>query len=223
MKKTKTETVRKADDGSWQFMHPTTREWVGAGELKSRNEARDARKALLTPKQRKAEIADAVSQLPDADAATRAATDALISSDTGKVVDNAQTRPVDSSSLETTPAHDAQTSTNNSSKGAQTMDITLTKSDKPRKSSSIVYLGAGLRGGIRVAKSCFKDGNAPASLVLSSDAFAEPKVKMSAEERKAARAAAPKKTAAEKLAALETRAAKLREKVAKESAAPATA
>jgi len=105
------------------------------------------------------------------------------------------------------------------------MSITLTRSDKQRKSTNAVFTADGYQGGLKIAKSFFKDRNVPASITLGAEdgALAEarkPKAKMTAEERKAARAAAPKLTPQQKLDKIEERAAKLRAKIA--SAAPAT-
>lgn len=201
MTKTKIEAVRKIDGGPfWEFKHPKTGDWSNVDfkgqPMKSRNAARDARKALL----------DAQSPAEE-------------STSGEKVVDNAHTSTVDSISVDTASA--VTHSGNDAQQSGAIMDITLTKSDKPRKSSSIVYLGAGLRGGVRIAKTCFAGGNAPASLVISGP-FAEPKAKMTKEERKAARAALPKLTPAEKLAKLNERAAKLQAKINASAAAPAS-
>lgn len=95
------------------------------------------------------------------------------------------------------------------------MEITLNRSDKTRKSSSIVYTADGFRGSLRVSKTYFANGTAPDQLTVATDALAQPKAKMTAEERKAARKLAPKLTPQQRLEQLEARAAKMREKLAK--------
>jgi hypothetical protein len=99
------------------------------------------------------------------------------------------------------------------------MEVTLTRNDKQRKSTSVVYTSDQIRGSVRFAKSSFTDGNAPETIVVNSDAFAAPKPKLTPEQRKEARKNAPKLTAAERLAKAEARLAKLREKAAAEQAA----
>lgn len=92
--------------------------------------------------------------------------------------------------------------------------VTLVKDTNPRKSSSVVYKVAGLRGSFRVSKTLFKDSAAPESFTADSEVFAEVKVPMTAEQRKEARKNAPKETPAEKLARLEKRTEDLRKKLA---------
>jgi hypothetical protein len=143
------------------------------------------------------------------------------------VIDNVQTETVESAQQIQDPAPVAipQTSVqnNNVEKTQRTrMDITVTKDPKARKTNSIVYSTAGLRGTIRVPRSMFANATAPDSFVISSDAFAEPKaakVKLTPEERKAARANRPQLTLAEKIAKREAALAKLREKMNQEAAA----
>lgn len=67
--------------------------------------------------------------------------------------------------------------------------ITLTKSTKPRKGSSIVYASPALRGTVKFPASAFVV--APDTLTLDGAGFASvtPKTKMTPEERKAARKA----------------------------------
>lgn len=87
---------------------------------------------------------------------------------------------------------------------------------QPSKSNAVVFVIPGVRGTVRVARKLFVNG-APQTLVIDSDAFvapAPPKVKMTAEERKAARAAAPKLTEAEKIARDEKRLAERKAKLA---------
>jgi hypothetical protein len=67
--------------------------------------------------------------------------------------------------------------------------ITLTRSPKPRKGSSLVYTSPDLKGTVKFPASAFTV--APDSLTLDGAGFASvaAKVKMTPEERKAARAA----------------------------------
>lgn len=67
--------------------------------------------------------------------------------------------------------------------------ITLTKSTKLRKGSSIVYTSPALRGSVKFPASAFVA--APDTLTLDGSGFASvaPKVKLTPEERKAARKA----------------------------------
>jgi hypothetical protein len=128
---------------------------------------------------------------------------------TEKALDSANDAPLPSSTVEPSTGSDAPATEDTK------MQITFNKSTKERKSTSVVYSAAnGLRGSLRMAKTFFKGGVAPDTLVIDSDAFSEPKVKLTAEQRKEARKNAPKQTPAEKLAKLEERAAKLRAKVA---------
>jgi hypothetical protein len=139
-----------------------------------------------------------------------------------KVFDNVTRTHVDSASQETTSVE--STSTNNpASEKGPVMQITLVKSNKNRKSTSVVFNASnGLRGSARFAKTFFKDGNAPDTLVIDGDAFASPKEKLTAEQRKELRKQAPKLSASEKLAKLQERAAKLQAKIAAEAAAPSS-
>lgn len=96
-------------------------------------------------------------------------------------------------------------------------EIALTVNTEPRKNTRVLVFDIpGRRASITVPKSLFGD-NVPTSLILTSDVdlapVAEPKPKETKEERKARLAALPKKTPAEKLAALEAKAAKLRAKL----------
>jgi hypothetical protein len=145
-----------------------------------------------------------------------------------KVVDTPVVARVDSSTSEQT----SNTATSNVNAGdvARTEEdkkvmasISLTLDPKTRKSTSVVFkLPTGLRGSVRIAKTAFPNGVPPASLSLQSDsegAFAAAKAKLTAEERKALRANAPKLTAAQKLAKLQERAAKLQAKIEAEASA----
>ncbi len=101
----------------------------------------------------------------------------------------------------------------------QNMDITLTLSKKPRKSTRIVIYESPLNS-VQFLRTAF-GATLPETLTLSGDGFAEPKaakVKETKEERKARLAALPKPTLAEKVAAAQKRADALREKLAAASA-----
>ena len=126
---------------------------------------------------------------------------------TEKVVDTSVASQVSSShqSAATHEAPAASQSTNDTRSThhmGEAQSITLTKSTKPRKSSSVVYMGEGLRGGLRISKTAFIDGVAPDTFVVSSDVFAPVKTKIveTKEQRKARLAALPRLTLAEKIA-----------------------
>lgn len=110
-----------------------------------------------------------------------------------------------------------------------TVNVSITRKDKERKSSSVVYDIAGYSGkSVRFTRGLFPDklGPASASITVPDGFFGAPSVpraKMTAEERKAARAAAPKLTPAEKLAKVNERVAKLQATAAKLEAATAAA
>lgn len=143
-----------------------------------------------------------------------------------KAVDTSAHVDVLSPLLTETQTQDMTSSVETSSqtkKDPTTMNISLVRSNKARKSNAVTYTADGYNGSVRFSKSFFADKTGPESLSLDSEAFAaarQARAKMTAEERKAARAAAPKLTPAEKLAKIEERAAKLRAKIA---AAGATA
>lgn len=144
-----------------------------------------------------------------------------------KVVDTPATADVSSAaSMETSVTLDSSSSVETSTQTAKdttTMVISLTRDNKARKSNAVTYTAAGYNGSVRFSKSFFADKTGPESLTLDSETFAaarQPRAKMTPEERKAARAAAPKLTPAEKLAKIEERAAKLRAKIA--ASAPAS-
>ena len=87
-----------------------------------------------------------------------------------------------------------------------------------RKGNAAIYTG--IRGSVRFPLAAFADRQAPATVELQGPFVepAQPKAKMSAEERKAARANAPKPTLAEKIAKREAALEKLRQKAAAEQA-----
>lgn len=98
--------------------------------------------------------------------------------------------------------------------------VTLTLKGLDKRGRNAIYTGAAVS--IRIPVGAFPNKTAPQSFEVS-DGLAGPKEKkapLTAEERKAARAAQPKLTLAEKVARAEERAAKLREKLASAAAAP---
>lgn len=103
------------------------------------------------------------------------------------------------------------------------MEVTLNLNDKTRRSTSIVYQGDGLKGSVRIAKSAFKDKQPPATLTVSSDAFAQPTAQLTKEEKAAIRKAQPKLTLAEKIAKREKQLTDMKARAAKEAAQPAAA
>ena len=102
------------------------------------------------------------------------------------------------------------------------MDITLSRNDSPRRSLMVVFTVEGRPGSIRFSKTLFVDQTAPASLTLSDAAFAAPKVKETAEARKARLKALPKATPAERLAKMEARLVKMKAQLAAPQAVAAT-
>lgn len=94
------------------------------------------------------------------------------------------------------------------------MDITLSKSAKPRKSTRLVIFNLdGRTGSVQFLRTLFGE-TVPDTLILSGD-FAEPVVKVvKAKLTKEQRAALPKLTAAEKLIRAERRVAAMRAKLA---------
>jgi len=65
--------------------------------------------------------------------------------------------------------------------------ITLTRSEKPRKGSSVVFTIPGVRGRVLVSRVAF-DAEPPTTLVVVGSPFAAPRVTMTKEQRAAARA-----------------------------------
>lgn len=95
------------------------------------------------------------------------------------------------------------------------------------KKNVVLYsINEGLKGSVRFLTSQFT-GTPPTSLTVNGD-FAQveaktPRIKMTAEERKAARAAAPKLSLAEKIAKREAALVAMKAKAAKEATAGASA
>ena len=87
------------------------------------------------------------------------------------------------------------------------MELKLTRNDAPRRSNMAVFAVDGCHGSVRFSKSLFVNKQAPATLTLSDAAFAGPRVKETAEQRKARLKAM---TPAEKLARMEARIAKMK-------------
>lgn len=101
--------------------------------------------------------------------------------------------------------------------------ITLKRNTSPRKSDRLVIFDGGHLHSVQFLATAFPPGEVPDTLTITGN-FAEPtapKAKMTPEERKAARAAQPKLTLAERVAKAEERAAQMREKLAKAQAQPA--
>lgn len=107
---------------------------------------------------------------------------------------------------------DSQTAILPTTTGAMIMQLTLKTLSK--KGTEAIY--GGLNSTVRIRVNAFPNKVPPQTLDISGE-FAGPKEakpKMTAEERKAARAAAPKLTAAEKVAKMEARLAKAKAKLA---------
>ncbi len=102
-------------------------------------------------------------------------------------------------------------------RSTKVMDITLVKSNAPRKSDRLVIFNLeGRTGSVQFLKTLF-GSSVPATLTLSGE-FAEPKIKVAKvaetkEERKARLAAVLKPTLAERVARAEERTAKLKAKL----------
>ena len=96
------------------------------------------------------------------------------------------------------------------------MDIRLTRNDSPRRSHMVVFTVAGRHGSVRFSKTLFTHKQAPATLTLSDAAFAAPRVKETAAERRARfKALSP----AEKLAQLKSRIVRMRARLTAQPAA----
>lgn len=149
---------------------------------------------------REARMSEALAALPDAEPEVKAMLDAAI-----------ENSPCTEPPVEVQSPHMAITP---SSKGQKIMTLTLKGLDK--RGRNAIYTG--LAVAIRVPVGAFPDKQ-PAQTLEIEGAVAGPKQKLTAEERKAARKAAPKPTAAEKAQKLEKRLAKLREQAAKETVA----
>jgi hypothetical protein len=97
--------------------------------------------------------------------------------------------------------------------------VTLTRKPSSAKSTSIQFGIDGRRGSVKFSKSLF--ATVPETIEVNVDGLAEAKRKETKEERKARLALQPKKTAAEKLAALEAKVARAKAKLAAGADAPA--
>jgi len=89
------------------------------------------------------------------------------------------------SKVATVPSKPAPVST---SKVDAPKAVTLTRSTKERKGTSVVFLIPGVRGTVKVARTAFA-GEPPTILEVVGQPFAPPVVKTTKEERAAARAA----------------------------------
>lgn len=162
---------------------------------------------------------------------SRAAKKPLASKRATEVTSDRQTagaetaQPAETASAEAQPATEttaapAEAAPATEAGSTKVMEITLKRSDKQRSTQMVVYTVDERPGSVRFSKTLFKDKAAPPEVTLQSDAFAgpkEPKRVETKEERKARLAALPKPTAAEKLARLEAKIAKLRPKVEAEA------
>lgn len=100
--------------------------------------------------------------------------------------------------------------------------MTLSLKGLDKRGRSAIYTGAAIS--IRVGLTAFPNKTAPSTIEVADGVFAGPKAKraaMTPEERKAARAAAPKLTLAEKIAKREAALERDRAKLAKQAPAPA--
>ncbi len=79
-----------------------------------------------------------------------------------------------------------------------------------KNGKAAIFTGAATQ--VRIGVKAFADGQAPAEFEVADGVFAPAKAKLSAEERKAARANKPKPTLAERLKKQEERTARLRAK-----------
>ena len=96
--------------------------------------------------------------------------------------------------------------------------MTLTFKSFNAKNTAAIYTGA--KNPVRFSLSAFPDKVAPPTIEIADGVLAtksEPKVKLTAEERKAARAAAPKLTLAERAERARVRAEKLAAEAAAET------
>ena len=101
------------------------------------------------------------------------------------------------------------------------MEITLARSTAQRKNPHLVMFKIdGRPGSVQFFRALFPKDAVPAQLRLTGE-FAPPKVKETPEERKARLKALPKPTAAERLAQMEARVAKMKAKL-QTSPAPTT-
>ncbi len=212
MGKAKVETVRKEDTG-WYFRHPVTQAWTGA--FRSRKAAREARSIA-------SQAAGGGADEDNDDEESTADTGGEKGVDT-PVVDAVALTGITETSADATS--NMETGDVAQHQEGRIMKVKFIKSAKNRKSAQIVYQAEGNpRFSIRFAKTGFKDAAAaPEFIEIENDAFAEPKPKLTAEQRKEARKNAPKLSPAEKLAKLQEKAAKLQAKIDADAAAKAAA
>lgn len=179
-------------------------------------------------------MAEALAALPDAEADVRSMVDAAIGAP-----ENTSAAAEDSACIADAPelqsVHRPEGGTEEaagiagiSPEGAtdrsmQMATIVLTRNDKQRRSTNIVYTSPSVKGSVRFSKSAFPNSEPPAELTIEvADgtlvAPKPPRAAMTPEERKAARAAQPKLTLAEKVARAEKRTADLKAKMEREAA-----
>lgn len=201
-------------------------------------ERRSARKAAQ-PEAAEPSMAEKLAPLPEAEPEVRAMLDRAIGSaligpetvwtgfdapennsgSTQKVVDTAAASGVSSVHEMTKDGNDnpttaaAQPGTDGETK------MTLTKKGLSKNGRNVFYAGALVA--LRIPLTAFPDKNPPETIEVADGVFApakQPKAKMTAEERKAARAAQPKLTLAQRIERREQALARDREKLAKQAA-----
>jgi hypothetical protein len=96
--------------------------------------------------------------------------------------------------------------------------MTLTLKGTSKNGKTAFYSGAAQT--VRLQVGLFEGGTAPGSISVPDGVFAAQRPKLSKEERKAAKAAAPKPTLAEKIAKREAALARLRQKAQAEASQP---
>jgi len=253
MSKPKIDTVKKHDDGTWGFLHPETKQLTGSYRLRvvARAARAAAVKGIpfgepaaddTTTRDDSGTLGDEGAPFPFAEAADDVEEPGVlgagvVSMDMApieqrvfeEVVDKTVVDPVKSPVDNATSADATSTGETGDvapqQKEKTIMIVKFVKSTKDRKSAQIVYQAEGNpRFSLRFAKTGFVDAsNTPAFINIESDAFAEVKPKLTAEQRKQARKDAPKLSPAQKLAKLQERAAKLQAKIDAEAAAKAAA
>lgn len=133
-----------------------------------------------------------------------------------------QPDPITSNEKAEPTAHDAPSAPPNAAikpPFIKDQNMTLNFKSLDKRGRNAIYTGAAVS--MRFPVGAFPNKTAPPTLEFADGSFAGPKgpkPPMTAEERKAARKAAPKLTLAEKVAKAEERTAKLREKLAADAA-----
>jgi hypothetical protein len=199
---------------------------------KLKNAKKTAQTLAKTPKA-SAKKSNAATTAPVAPAAENTATSKkIVDSHDGTAVDSAVTQdagPMTGTTINTdqkdqhimTDTQTTDQTQNADQNAAQTGPVTATLDAKDRSTIMVVYTLPGRPGSVRFSKTLFPDSKAPATIEFPAGLFAGPKVpraQETKEQRKARLAARPKPTAAEKMARLEQKLAKLRAKVQGEGA-----